>query len=196
MRFAYALLFFSGLALAQRETIGQGIVVRGVDSEPTRSQVKSMRLESQTVTLETSTGQISIIGYPAWLMGQQLAGTSLVSDSWLRPDGPQTRLAFARTYSPFLIIGSRTAPGADLFGGWRFTSRIAGTTAFVQLLEKTTSLPLERNVLMKQGLLLWCVRLAALHLPQATQANVSNEAETPRFDWAALRVSKASLCHN
>ncbi len=196
MKYISALLLFSALALAQRDTIGQSMVVRGVDSEPTRSQVKSMRLEQQTMTLETNTGQISIIGYPVWLERQQLAGTSLVSDSWLRPDGPETRLEFARTYSPFLILGSHTSPNSGLLGGWRFTSRIAEKTAFVQLLEKTTALPLERNVLIKQGLLLWCVRLAALHLPQATQPNVSNEAETPRFDWAALRVGKASLCHN
>ena len=146
--------------------------------------------------LETSSGAISIMGYPAWLESQKLVGTTLTTAFRVRPDGAETRLEFSRSQRPFLIIGSSTSPNSLLVGNWRFALKIAEKSALVSLEPQTIVLPLEKNVLVKQGLLLWCVRLAALHLPVPSQPNVANEAETPRFDWAALRVSQATQCQN
>ncbi len=185
----------SSLVLAQRETIGQGILISGVDSDTPKSQVLRMRLEQQTLTLETSAGQVQIAGFPAWL-NQNLIGTTLTTFYRLRPDGPETRLEWTRGKTPFLLLGSNTSQNSVLLGNWRFLNRIADKTAFIELLGKNKALPLGRSVLLKQGLLLWCVRLAALHLPAPNEPNIANEAETPRFDWAALRVAKGTDCQN
>ena len=196
MRFLGIIILFSSLVLAQREVIGQKIIVQGIDTDTPKSTITNTRLEEKKILLETNAGVISILGYPTWLESQKLVGTSLTTTYRLRPDGSETRLEFSRSQTPFLIIGSNTNPNSVLLGKWRFALKIADKSAFVNLEPQTITLPLEKNVLVKQGLLLWCVRLAALHLPVPSQAGISNEAETPRFDWAALRVSRATQCQN
>ena len=196
MRFLGTIILFSSLVLAQREIVGQKIIVQGIDTDTPKSTITKTRLEPQKLLLETSVGVISILGYPAWLESQKLVGTTLTTAFRLRPDGAETRLEFSRSQRPFLIIGSSTSPNSLLVGNWRFALKIAEKSAFITLEPQTIALPLEKNVLVKQGLLLWCVRLAALHLPVPPTPNVANEAETPRFDWAALRVSRATQCQN
>ena len=196
MKYLLAVLLLSSLVLAQRQIVGQGIAIQGVTEESPKSTIRNVRLEGKKMTLETSVGVISILGYPTWLESQKLVGTTLTTAFRLRPDGAETRLEFSRSQRPFLIIGSSTSPNSLLVGNWRFALKIAEKSALVSLEPQTIVLPLEKNVLVKQGLLLWCVRLAALHLPVPSQPNVANEAETPRFDWAALRVSQATQCQN
>jgi hypothetical protein len=157
--------------------------------------VLKVRLEEQTLILETSVGQVQILGFPTWF-NQNLIGTTLTSFYRLRPDGPETRLEFTRGKTPFLLLGANTSQNSLLLSNWRFLNKIADQTAFVELLGKTMALPLGRSVLLKQGLVLWCVRLAALHLPAPDEPNIANEAENPRFDWVALRVAKVTDCQN
>jgi hypothetical protein len=194
MKYFLLLLLCSSVVFAQRQMIGQTIEVQGINQETPKSTIKTVQLEMQKLLLETSAGQISILGYPSWLVSQRLIGTTLTATQRLRPDGSETRLEFARTRTPFLLLGAKTSPNAVLIGNWRFTLQISERTAFINSDTQTMALPLDKNVLVKQGLLLWCVRLAALHLPAPNQAGVANEAENPRFDWAALRVSRAAQC--
>ncbi len=196
MKHLLFVLLLSSLVLAQRQIVGQSIAVQGITEDRPKSTITKTRLESQKLLLETSSGVVSILGYPAWLESQKLAGTTLTTAFRLRPDGAETRLEFSRNQRAFLIIGSSTSPNSLLLGNWRFALKIAEKSALITLEPQTIALPLEKNVLVKQGLLLWCVRLAALHLPVPSQPNVANEAETPRFDWAALRVSRATQCQN
>ena len=114
----------------------------------------------------------------------------------MRPDGIETRLELAQGKTPFLLLGSSTSPNSMLFGKWRFSLQTAERTAFINLEPQIMALPLGRGVVVRQGLLIWCVRLAALHLPIPSKPNVASEAESPRFDWAALRVTKAGQCQN
>jgi hypothetical protein len=195
MKALHLVFVCSSLVLTQRETIGQRILVSGIDTDTPKSQVLSMRLEQQILSLETSAGQVKITGFPTWL-NQNLMGTTLTSFYRLRPDGPETRLEWTRGKTPFLLLGSSTSPNSVLLGNWRFLNRITDRTAFIELFGKNKALLLGRAVLLKQGLLLWCVRLAALHLPAADEPNIANEAEGPRFDWAALRVAKVTDCQN
>jgi hypothetical protein len=196
MKPLYALLVCSSLALAQREVLGTSIGIVGLNNESTSGIIRTSRLENNKLNLETSAGQISILGYPTWLETQKLIGANLSATQRLRPDGAETRLEFSKGKTPFLVIGSSTRPNSVLIGNWRFALKISEKSAFVNLEPQSISLPLEKNMLVKQGLLLWCVRLAALHLPTPSKPNLANETETPRFDWAALRVSRATQCQN
>lgn len=190
------ILLLSSLALAQRQPVGQTIDISGVKPETSKTTVQNARLEPNKLQLETGAGTITVSGYPTWLEAQQFVGSSLSTNARMLPDGIETRLELAQNNRPFLVLGSRTSPNSILIGNWRFGFKITEKTAYINLEPRTVALPLGRSVVVRQGLIIWCVRLAALHLPAPSKPNVSNEAENPRFDWAALRVMTTGQCQN
>lgn len=157
-----------------------------------RGTVQKTTLEPKHLRLETSFGQILVQGYPKWLT-QPLEGTALVALYRFLPDGPEARLEFSRNQATFLLLGSRSSQKSLAVGNWRWGS-FTSQSAQLDLLPKSQTIPLGKSVLVKQGLLLWCMHLAAIHLPAPETLGLSNEAERPRFDWVAWRVARAEQC--
>jgi hypothetical protein len=188
-----AWLLCLGAALAQRSAVGEPISVFGLKEELQNGTVQTARVENTRLNLETSFGQLEVQGYPKWLESQPLSGSQLLALARLLPDGLETRLEFSRNKTPFLLIGSRSSPLGTVIGAWRW-SGFTAQSAQLTLTPKTQTIPLGQAVVVKQGLLLWCMRLAAIHLPTPETPGLSNEAERPRFDWAAWRVSKTEQC--
>jgi hypothetical protein len=187
-----ALLYF-GLALAQRGVVGEPIDVDGLGSEIQNGTVQAVRLEQKRLSLETSFGQLKVLGYPVWLDTQNMIGSQVLALYRLLPDGPEARLEFSRSQSPFLLIGSHTSQLSAVVGSWRWGAFSTSSTQ-LNLLLRNQTVPLGQAVLVKSGLVNWCLRLAAIHLPTPETPGLSNEAERPRFDWAAWRVAKTTDC--
>jgi hypothetical protein len=188
-----AALLCLGLAFAQRSAVGEPITVRGLESESQSGTIQVARFVQKRLELETSFGQLEVQGYPKWLEAQSLGGSQLLALVRLLPDGPETRLEFSRNKTPFLLIGSRSSPLGTAIGAWRW-SGFTTQSAQLTLTPKTQTIPLGQPVVVKQGLLLWCMHLAAIYLPTPETPGLSNEAERPRFDWAAWRVAKTEEC--
>jgi hypothetical protein len=198
MRLVFALLLSSlifvqnqvGLVLAQRTIVGQALGLRGVNEETPKSQIQSLQLEAQTLRLKTTSANIELLGFPAWLEPQSLIGSTLTPQFRQYPDGFEARLEFAKNNLAFLLLGVRSSLGAAVVGTWRFDTLADATGTSILMGSRRRVLPLGKNVWLGA----WCVRLLALHLPPPPKPNVASEAEQPRFDWAAWRVTRVADC--
>ncbi|MFN3266171.1 MAG: hypothetical protein ACK41E_04955 [Deinococcales bacterium] len=192
MKYLGWLLLCGCIAFAQRSVMGSPIDILGLESELQRGAVQKSTLEPNQLRLETDFGQFAVQGYPKWLT-LPLQGTALLALYRFLPDGPEARLEFSRNRSTFLLLGSRSSQKSLAVGNWRWGS-FNTRSAQLDLLPKSQTIPLGKPVLVKQGLLYWCMHLAAIHLPTPETPSVSNEAERPRFDWVAWRVARAEQC--
>jgi hypothetical protein len=180
-------LLLSSLAVAQRDTIGQAIGIGGIAPGSTTSSIGNVTLENKTLSLETDLGIITVQNYP--LEQQNFVGKTIIATRLDRPDGPESQLVFQNT-TPFLIIGAKTSTGGKTIGKYRFSRQIDGLTAHLELGTRRVALPLGKNVMVRNGVVPWCVRLVAMHLPKPAAL----EADNPRFDWVALKVVREKNC--
>jgi hypothetical protein len=186
----FSSLLMVNLAIAQRTVVGQALGLRGVDEESPKSQIQSLKLEGQTLRLKTPTANIELVGFPAWLETSAMPGSTLTSQFQQRPDGFEARLEFATNNRAFLLLGVRSSLDAVLVDKWRLglSANATGTQAVLGV--RRLALTLGSNVWLGA----WCLRLLALHLPPPPKQGVASEAEQPRLDWAAWRVTKAADC--
>ncbi len=180
-------LLLSSLAFAQRDTIGQAIGIGGIASGSKTSKISAVKLENNILTLETDSGAITVQNYP--LEQKNFVGNTIIASRCDHPDGPESQLVFQNP-SPFLTIGAKTSIIGSTIGKYKFSRQIDGKTAQLELGTRHVVLALGKNVLVRNGVVPWCVRLVAMHIPKPAAL----EADNPRFDWVALRVLRAKDC--
>ncbi len=189
-----ALIGLAALAVAQRDSFGQPIGISGVPVvETLDAPVRALTLEGRTLRLEVGTASLVISGLPDGLERFGFSGSLVRAERRDHPDGPETRLEFRALNGQVLVIGSQTSKFSPVVAGWRFDN--ADTSAARLRLENhSVSLKIGRTTKLRDADGSWCVRLLALHLPQAAKPGVALEAEGPRFDWTAISANASGRC--
>ena len=189
-----ALIGLAALAVAQRDSFGQPIGISGVPAiGALDAPVRALTLEGRTLSLEVGTASLVITGLPDGLKGFPFSGSLVRAERRDHPDGPETRLEF-RAGAKVLVIGSQTSRFSQVVTGWRFDPNPSSSTARLRLENRTALLKIGRTIKLRGADGSWCVRLMALHVPQAAQPEIALEAEGPRFDWTALQTDSAGRC--
>jgi hypothetical protein len=185
----------TALGLAQRDDYGQPFSISGVSAtEPLEAAINTAKLEGRTLSLEVGSARLVIAPLPSGLETFPFTGSNVRAERRNHPDGPETRLEFRTSDRQSLVIGSNTAVGSPAVAGWRFESSIGSRFARVRLEGRTAHLQFGRVRALRGEGAIWCVRLLALHIPQAAKPGVALEAEGSRFDWMAMPVGPSGQC--
>lgn len=189
------LLGLTAFALAQRDSFGQPFSISGVPIlETLDAPISAAKLEDRKLSLEVGSEQLVIAPLPVGLERFPFAGSSVRAERRNHPDGPETRLEFRAADGQALVLGSQTGSRSLLVANWRFESNIGTRFARVRLENRSALLQIGRTMTLRGADGSWCVRLVALHIPQAAKPGVALEAEGPRFDWTAIPANASGRC--
>lgn len=189
------LVGLTALGMAQRDDYGQPLGITGVSAtEPLEAAINTAKLEGRILSLEVGSARLVITPLPSGLETFPFVGSNLRTERRNHPDGPETRLEFRTSNVLSLVIGSNTAVRSPAVAGWRFDPSIGSRFARVRLASRTALVQIGRVRALSGEGGTWCLRLLALHIPQAAKPGVSLEAEGPRFDWMALPLGPSGRC--
>jgi hypothetical protein len=193
---ALALLSLASLALAQRNDYGQPFSISGIPilEELPNAPVSAVTLENRKLGLEVGSVHLMIAPLPSGLERFPFTGSTVQAERRDHPDGPETRLEFRATNGQALALGSQMARRSLIVANWRFDSNVGTSFARVRLENRSTLLKVRRTATLRGTDGTWCVRLVALHIPQAAKPGVALEAEGPRFDWTAIPANTLGRC--
>jgi hypothetical protein len=190
-----AFLGLIAFTLAQRDSFGQPFSISGVPiAEALDAPVSAVKLEGRNLSLEIGSAQLVIAPLPGGLEQFQFTGSTVRAERRDHPDGPETRLEFRAQNGQTLILGSQMARRSLVVANWRFDSNLGTNYARVKLENRSTLLKVGRTATLRGTDGTWCVRLVALHIPQAAKPGIALEAEGPRFDWTAVPASASGRC--
>jgi hypothetical protein len=189
------LVGLTALGMAQRDDYGQPLGITGVSAtEPLEAAITTAKLEGRTLSLELGSARLVITPLPSGLETFPFAGSIVRAERRNHPDGPETRLEFRTSDGQSLVLGSNTAVRSPGVVGWRFESSVGSRFARVRLEGRSAFVQIGRVRALRGEGATWCLRLLALHIPQAAKPGVSLEAEGPRFDWMAMPVGPSGMC--
>ncbi len=191
-----ALLGLTAFALAQRDDYGQPFSISGIpilEGLP-NAPVSAVTLEGHKLSLEVGTVKLVIAPLPSGLEPFPFTGSTVQAERRDHPDGPETRLEFHSPNGQVLALGSQMARRSLIVANWRFDSNVGTHFARVMLENRSTLLKVGRTSTLRGTDGNWCVRLVALHIPQAAKPGVALEAEGPRFDWTAISANASGRC--
>ncbi len=191
-----ALLGLTAFTLAQRDDYGQPFSISGIpilEGVP-NAPVSAVKLEDRKLSLEVGAVKLVIAPLPSGLEQFPFTGSTVQAERRDHPDGPEARLEFHASNGQALILGSQMARRSLVVANWRFDSNVGTNFARVRLENRSTLLKVGRTATLRGTDGNWCVRLVALHIPQAAKPGIALEAEGPRFDWTANPANASGRC--
>jgi hypothetical protein len=190
-----AFLGLTAFTLAQRDSFGQPFSISGVPiAEALDAPVSAVKLEGRKLSLEMGSAQLVILPLPSGLEPFPFMGSTVRAERRDHPDGPETRLEFRAPNGQALVLGSQMTRRSLVVANWRFDSNVGTSFARVRLENRSVLLKVGRTSTLRGTDGTWCVRLVALHIPQAAKPGVALEAEGPRFDWTAIPANASGRC--
>ncbi len=189
-------LLLASLALAQRNDYGQQFSISGIpilEGLP-NAPVSAVTLEDRKLSLQVGSARLVISPLPIGLESFVFTGSTVQAERRDHPDGPETRLEFRAPNGQTLALGSQMARRSLVVANWRFDSNLGTSFARVRLENRSTLLKVGRTATLRGTDGNWCVRLVALHIPQAAKPGIALEAEGPRFDWTAIPANASGRC--